>query len=140
MVTENLSLHHARHFRPSDGSPVRFGLWIVFVSIGVALIVFVPRVPFLAAFMFVFLGQIAGSQPTEPDRALKPKVFLASVLTAGLFLAFFAFVFGTQPGSGQAQSPVTPSWARTLVAVLYATAILVETRRFSMRRHRVAAA
>src|SRR5215471_3207959 len=77
----------ARRFHPSDSSSIRFWLWAALLSVGAIRFVFVPRVPVMACVMFIGLGQIAGSQPAEPDRAFRPRVFVACVLVATILLS-----------------------------------------------------
>jgi len=124
----------ARRYRPSDSSSVRFWLWAALLSVGAILFVFLPRVPVIACVMFIGLGQIAGSQPAEADRAFRPQVFVALVLVATILIS--AFTIAMVSGEPKNANPL-PIWARAVIGALYVLAVVVETRRFR-RRHAAA--
>jgi len=81
--------------------------------------------------MFIGLGQIAGSEPAEPDRAFRPKVFVVLVFIAAILISALT-VFLVLAGPRGA-NPL-PTWIRAVIGSLYVLAVAVEIRRFGRRR------
>jgi hypothetical protein len=78
--------------------------------------------------MFIGLGQIAGSQPAEPERAFRPPVFVALVLVATTLIS--AFTIAMALGAPQYANTL-PIWIRAVIGAFYVLAVVPEIRRFS---------